>query len=172
MASGAEEVCDWESEVQWTAGQFFVPSWALPIEWVNLTHDGCGDLFDSDEQGYGPVARFSFCEGCAQDRNECCESQCECFGGSLRDSMMPVSQRHGPDSVDTAGFSEYEKENVSVSEFSVHGHQIDHEIDCWSVSSAQETARTNIFLHEIKVKFGGMSRSISTPWCWKAEGRA
>ena len=80
------------------AGQC-LPSWAVHIEWDDLIHVVYGNfVFHSNQQGCGPVARFSFCEGCAQglcDRRFV--RQCEGVDGSLRDpceggSLMPVSQ--------------------------------------------------------------------------------
>ena len=71
--------------------------------------------------------------------------QCECCDGSLRDlseyccdSLMSISQRHETDCLDITVFSEYGEENASISEFPVHEHQIDHELDCRSVSLACE----------------------------------
>ena len=32
----------------------------------------------------------------------------------------------------------------------------------------KQIVSNNTFLHAIKVKFGGRSRAMSTPWCWKA----
>ena len=49
-------------------------------ERVNLIHGSCGNLFDSSEQGCGPVVRFSLCL-CDQ----CCVSQCDGSVGSVRD---------------------------------------------------------------------------------------
>ena len=82
----AERVCDWMGGVQLCANQLFLPSWALLVEWVNLIHEGYGDLFDSKEQGCESAVRFSLGESCAQSlRDQCREPQCECLDGSLRD---------------------------------------------------------------------------------------
>ena len=130
-------------------------------------------------KGCDPVARLSLCEGDAEGLcDQCCEPQCECSDGSRRDlceycagdSLMPVSQRHKADSLNSTVFSEYGEEKVSISELAVHEHQIDFLIDCWSVSSEydEEIASDSTFLHANKVKVGGRSRAMSTPWCWKA----
>ena len=44
----------------------------------------------------------------------------------------------------------------------------EQQLDYWSVSSDYdgETVTKNTFLHGIKVKVGGRSRAMSTPWCW------
>ena len=155
MDSDAQGVCDWEGKMQWIAGQF-LPAWVLVIEWVKLMHESYGNLVDSIEQGCGPVARFSFCEGCACD--QCCVFQCDGFDGCLRDLCqycggdMPVSPRDEADSLDstvcgTGGgdvelappeqqsdcwsvLSGCEEESASVAELAV----LEDQIECWSVS--------------------------------------
>ena len=147
--------------MQWDAGRFF-PSLALPIVWVNLIHESYGDLFDSNEQGCGPVARFSLCDGCAQGLcDQCCEAQCEDFDGFFRnlrtysddDSLERVSQRDEADSLDTVvcgtrgidlELAPPEQQSDGWSVFSEYEEESassvleltlrEHQIDCWRVS--------------------------------------
>ena len=117
----------------------FFPSWALAIEWVNWIHESYDKLIDSSEEGCGPEARFSLCEGCAHGLgDQRCEPQCESFVGFLRDlckycdddSLMPVSHRDEADSVDSAvyGIGGCDLELAPREQQSV----------CWSVFSEYE----------------------------------